>query len=65
MQNETFSHLVSFLYKNPEGNMMSFTYQPDREGAKVYLIPNEGRAGLPVGISTTETDENMSPTDDV
>jgi len=41
MQNETFSHLVSFVYKTPEGNMLSLTYQPDLEGAKMYLIPDE------------------------
>ena len=56
MQNETFSHLVSFLYRNPEGNMMSFTYQPDREGAKVYLIPNEGSMEKRVSVKGNPAD---------
>ena len=50
MQNELFSQLISFLYKNPEGDMMSFTYQPDREDIKMYLIPNEGSAEKQISV---------------
>ena len=41
MQNDTFGNTISCLYKNPEGRMISFLYQPDREKARMYLIPNE------------------------
>ena len=50
MQNELFSQLISFHYKNPEGDMMSFTYQPDREDARMYLIPNEGSAEKQISV---------------
>lgn len=51
MQNDTFGDTFSFLYKNPEGNMMSFTYQPDREKARMYLIPNEDSTGKRVFVN--------------
>ena len=41
MQNDTFGNTISCLYKNPEGRIISFLYQPDREKARMYLIPNE------------------------
>ena len=41
MQNDTFGNTISCLYKNPEGRMIAFLYQPDREKARMYLIPNE------------------------
>lgn len=31
----------------------------------VYEMKMFGRAGVPIGMPTTETDENVSPTDDV
>ena len=30
--------------------MMSFKYQPDREGIKMYLIPNEGSAEKQISV---------------
>lgn len=56
MQNETFSHLVSFVYKTPEGNMLSLTYQPDLEGAKMYLIPDEDGTEKQVSVKGNPAD---------
>ena len=41
MQNDTFGNSFSFLYKNPEGRLLHFMVQLDREGARSYLFPNE------------------------
>ena len=41
LQNDTFGNSFSFLYKNPEGRLLHFMVQPDREGARSYLYPNE------------------------
>ena len=56
MQNETLSHLVSFVYKTPEGNMLSFTYQPDLEGTKMYLIPDEDGTEKQVSVKGNPAD---------
>ena len=41
LQNDTFGNSFSFLYKNPEGRLLHFMVQLDREGARSYLFPNE------------------------
>ena len=41
LQNDTFGNSFSFLYKNPEGRLLHFMVQLDREGARAYLYPNE------------------------
>ena len=51
MQNDTFGNTFSFLYKNPEGNMMCFLYQPDREKARMYLIPHEDSTEKRVSVN--------------
>lgn len=51
LQNNTFHHTFTFLYKNPEGNMMCFLYQPDEEKARMYLVPNEGSTEKRVSVN--------------
>ncbi|WP_295753491.1 DUF4367 domain-containing protein [uncultured Oscillibacter sp.] len=50
LQNDTFGHTFTFLYKNPEGNMMCFLYQPDKEKARMYLVPNEDSTEKQVSV---------------